>query len=88
MPTDIDGLEKRQEQIDKEAEEAIRIAEQSHLFLKPKGIFFKRCPEDSRRLKKRHWILTFSVGGDLRSALITLYSCDCGYRYAKIGYVS
>jgi len=88
MATDIDTLEKQkkeqEEQVNKEGKEAEKLAEVSHLLPKPKGILFKKCPNDGRSLKKEHWTRNFYAGGGFGHITIIRFSCDCGYKYATV----
>jgi hypothetical protein len=82
MNTDITELKKRQEHIVKEADEAYELAKLSHLLPKPKGVFTKKCPKCGLKLLRKRWY--DAVDPLCGGITITLYWCNCGYRYGKL----
>lgn len=70
-------VEARQRAFDERAARAWQIAQVSGVLDKPKGIFWKKCPNCGKRLKRE--IFRF-LPGHIRD----YYFCDCGYEYATV----
>jgi hypothetical protein len=80
---DIKDLKKKQNQINEEREEARILAVRSLLLPKPKGLLIMRCPKDNKKLEERRYYNNFNPGLSMVE-VITVYYCECGYRYATV----